>query len=159
MKIRHYMYLFLMVALVFAGCSKKKEEAQKLQDEMTKHDTVTDTLVDTVTAMMPDTSRMKANAGAVPSDEMPSQYMPRQPQGTGYTVQVASTTGQADARRLIDLYTKRGYEPFITQTNIGGVTYYRIRIGEFQTLSDAKQLKQELSDRFSLRPWIADLSD
>ncbi|HKK21811.1 MAG TPA: SPOR domain-containing protein [candidate division Zixibacteria bacterium] len=158
MRDRRYIILFLLLLLAFAGCSKKKEEAKKLQNEMMQRDTVTDTVLDTVTAMMPDTTRMRANAGAVPSDEMPSQYMPRQPQGEGYTVQVASTTGENDAHRLIDLYTKRGYEPYVTKTDIDGVTYYRIRIGQFQTLSEAKQLKTELSDRFSVKGWIDDFS-
>ncbi len=152
-----YIILIVLIAVASAGCSKKKEEAKKLQDEMAQRDTVVDTVVDTVTHMTPDTTRISANAGAIPSDEMSGRYMPRQPQGQGFTVQVAGTTGQEDARRLIDLYTKRGYEPFLTAVQVGGATVYRVRIGEFQTYAEAKKVKTELADKFSINPWIDQL--
>ena len=76
------------------------------------------------------------------------------PAGGGYTVQVAGCEDQAYAEYLVEKYTERGYDPYIATANVNGQTYYRVRIGSFETLGEAKALKTQLADRYSVVAWI-----
>ena len=144
---RLFMILGVSLSLIMS-CSKKQEEADKLEKEMMEGsiDTLIDTthIVDTVAIAAP--------------EEVPSgpevDPMPKQPTGSGFTVQVASCEDETYARYLVDLYTTRGYEPFVSEFSIDGQNYYRVRIGVFENSSEAKLLKQELADKFSLSTWI-----
>ncbi|UCE23961.1 MAG: SPOR domain-containing protein [Candidatus Zixiibacteriota bacterium] len=137
----------LMFLLIF-GCSKKKEEAAELEQEMLGQK---DTVAETVEAPA-DTMEALADASAV-GEEV--EYMPPSaPMGSGYTVQVAGCEDRVYAEYLIDKYVQRGYEPYLTTASVAGQTYYRVRIGSFETLAEAKILKNELADRFSIDAWI-----
>lgn len=140
--------LFMLVALVL-GCSKKKEEAAQLEQELTgQADTAAQMAAEPMPA--PDTMAPTADAAAMPQ-EVPGYGAPV---GSGYTVQVAGCEDRTYAEYLARKYTNRGYEPFITSVNVGGQTYYRVRIGKYQYLSEAKALKAELIDRYSINAWI-----
>ncbi len=137
----------LSILLVF-GCSKKKEEAAELEQELLNQQ---DTAAETIESPA-DTMPALADASAVPEEV---EYTPPSaPVGSGYTVQVAGCEDQAYAEYLIDTYTQRGYEPYLTSANVAGQTYYRVRIGSFETLAEAKVLKSQLADRFSIDAWI-----
>ena len=58
------------------------------------------------------------------------------------------------ATYLVGVYKKRGYKPYVTQANVGGQVYYRVRIGLFASMSEARSLSAELQDKFSIAPWI-----
>ena len=140
--------LFMLVVLV-VGCSKKKEEAAQLEQELTgQADSAAQMAAETVPA--PDTMAPTADAAAMP-EEVPGYQAPV---GSGYTVQVAGCEDRTYAEYLARKYTNRGYEPFITSVSVGGQTYYRVRIGNYQYLSEAKALKAELADRYSIDAWI-----
>ncbi|NOY88776.1 MAG: SPOR domain-containing protein [FCB group bacterium] len=148
--------LFIMLALMLTfGCSKKKEEAAKLEKEMlNQQDTTTmvDTTAPAVTQQAPESTTAMGNAAAVPQEE--TQAMPSQPAGEGYTVQVASCENQTYAEYLVKTYTERGYQPYVSTVTIDGQTYYRVRIGVFDNLNEAKALQSELSDKYSVNSWI-----
>ncbi|MEW6412416.1 MAG: SPOR domain-containing protein [Candidatus Zixiibacteriota bacterium] len=128
------------------GCSKKKEEAAELEKEMLgKPDTATAVMTQPATDTTPDVA-------AVPQEPEPS-FMGA-PAGSGYTVQVAGCEDRAYAEYLVEKYTARGYEPFVTTTTVEGQIYYRVRIGAFATLSEARALKIQLEDRYSVDAWI-----
>lgn len=152
MKSLKYLIIFSLVIAVGAGCSKKKEDAAKLEQELLNQDTVTDTVYDT-TEIMTDSSAKRPDAGAIPK-EASSFNMPQQPAGDGYVVQVASCPDEAYAQQLVDLYTKRGYQPFVTHITFEGETYYRVRLGIYDNLSDAKAMQKELLDKYSLSTWV-----
>ena len=92
------------------------------------------------------------DAGAIPEEEPPA--MPGQPEGSGYTVQVASCESSDYASHLVSLYTERGYEPFVSEAVVGDQLFYRVRIGVFAGYSDAVHLQKELMDRYSLKTWV-----
>ena len=148
--------LFIILALMLTfGCSKKKEEAAKLEKEMLNQQDTT-TMVDTTapaTQQVTDTTAM-GNAAAVPQEETQQAIMPSQPAGEGYTVQVASCENQSYAEYLVKTYTERGYQPYVSIVTIDGQTYYRIRIGVFENINEAKALQTELSDKYSVKTWI-----
>ncbi len=52
------------------------------------------------------------------------------------------------------VYQNRGYEPYVTNETVDGQMTYRVRIGQFESFNDAKALKNELGDKYSIEPWI-----
>jgi septal ring-binding cell division protein DamX len=176
--------LVLGVCGFLAGCNKDKEQIAKLEKEVKEaeardyfHDSVAGQ--DTIA---PDTSNKIAPAEVKNPDKTPDEYPeksemvsamdePRpqleekatQPASLdispsvskgGYTIQVASGTDRTWADGVIQKYIQRGYEPFISVTELNSVTYYRIRIGNFDRLIDAQKLGEELKDKFSANYWI-----
>lgn len=154
MRFIYFMICLLSLLLIF-GCSKKQEEAEQLEKELLGQDTISDTMVDSSAMAIPDDtmSQIEADAGAIPEEEV-ARVMPQQPSGSGYTVQVASCEDESYAEYLVNKYTSRGYEPFVTTITYEGQLYYRVRIGLFENYSEAKNLKAELIDSYSVPAWI-----
>ncbi len=66
---------------------------------------------------------------------------PRQviPAGTGqFTVQVSAWRGRANAERQAQLIREAGKEAFLDETTRNGTTWYRVRIGRYQTYQEAE---------------------
>ena len=134
---------------VLQGCSDKQKEAERLEQEMRDLDSGdSGTLQDTAAADLSATADAAAAVPEEPAEVKPA--MPQAPSGSGYTVQVASCEDEDYARHLVDRYTGRGYEPFVTTITYNNQTYYRVRIGNFANYSEAKALMNELVDRYSI---------
>lgn len=155
MKILRILALLALCVALFAACSQKKEDAAKLEEEMLSQEQG-DTSADSLTKpdQIEDTLAMAADVAAVPEEETSVKAMPRRPAGEGYTVQVAACESSDYARYLVDLYSQRGYEPFVSEFSVEGQKFYRVRIGLFDSQSEAKQLKDELVDKYTVQPWI-----
>lgn len=149
-------------ALFLAGCSEKQKEASRLEQEVRDQEesTATDTTSResvTVAVDTPAVTAVVADASAIPPEAQPRitpQPMPPAPTGAGWTVQVASCESQDYARRLISAFTRRGYQPYSTTITKGEQLYYRVRIGSFTNIAEARKLKDELIDRYSVEAWI-----
>jgi cell division septation protein DedD len=89
-----------------------------------------------------------------PQEITPKPAMPPAPAGAGYTVQIASCESEDYARHLVQVYTKRGYEPFVATITYNNLLYYRVRVGNFKSVAEAKVLRDELIDRFSVKAWV-----
>jgi len=143
---------FGLLVLLVVSCSKKKEEAARLEQELMQEETEA---VDT--SVMPgDTGEYAVSdvdAEAIPQEEEP-EFVLQQEEAGGYVVQVAACESMEYAQYLIDKYTERGYSPYVTTVVVDGQTYYRIRIGGFETLQDAQELQAELVDKYSVKGWI-----
>lgn len=144
-----------LVVLLLTGCADKQDEAARLEQEMRDLEAADTTAGDTTGSDTVATLEAMADAGAVPEEPVPENLpMPPAPRGEGYTVQVASCENDEYAGHLIEVYTGRGYEAFVSTITFEGQTYFRVRIGNFDNLADARALKEELIDRYSLSPWI-----
>jgi len=146
--------LGLLGLVVIGGCSKDKDVAD-IEKEM-MGDTATAAAPDTMTpppatTMAPDT--VTEPATAVP-EEPAVTSMPSRPTGSGYEVQIAGCEDPDYAQYLVDLYRQRGYEPYVTTATVEGQKYYRVRLGIFQTYSEAKKVQAEIADRYSASSWI-----
>lgn len=150
--------ILVMVGLMvlIAGCSDdKKEEAARLEQELLGKDTSADTLIEEVAtpdSLQPKKRAETGDAGAIPDEDIPA--MPEQPAGSGFAVQVAGCEDSGYASYLIELYRTRGYDPWVTTATVNGQLYYRVRLGFFETENEAKLMKQELNDKYSINPWI-----
>ena len=141
-------------ALLAVSCSRKKEEAAQLEQEMMQEEAVADTAAEA--GLTPeDTAEYAApelDAGAIPSEE--PQFVPQEEEAAGYVVQMAACESLEYAQYLVEKYTARGYSPYLTTTVVDGQTYYRVRVGGLATLQEAKELKTELVDKYSVEAWI-----
>lgn len=140
-----FFILALPIVILTTGCSdKSKKEAQ------------------TPAPPPIDTMALIDTTPVVPIDTMPAEPempgMPRPPQGDGYAIQVASATDEAYARYLVDLWTGRGYEPFVETFTYNDELHYRLRLGLYMTYGEAKKVKDEIVDRFSMKVWIDQVS-
>ena len=145
-----------LIAILVVSCSQKQEDAAELEKQLTAQGRI-DTTGDTIRPL--DKAIADSAAMAVPDETAETETtMPAQPAGEGYTVQVASCESEDYAIYLIELYTSRGYEPYVSQIDIEGQTYYRVRIGLFETYTEAEALKDELADLYSVDAWIDQVS-
>ncbi len=140
-------------ALLVVSCSRKKEEAARLEQEMMQQEAV-DTAAEA--GLTPeDTAEYAAagmDVGAIPSEE--PEFVPQEEEAAGYVVQVAACESLEYAQYLVEKYTARGYSPYLITTVVDGQTYYRVRVGGLATLQEAKVLKAELVDKYSVEAWI-----
>lgn len=62
----------------------------------------------------------------------------------GWTVQVGATTDAVQAVVLARRLRSKGYDAYTTQGPIGGVTWYRVRVGRFGDRESAKAMETRL---------------
>ena len=148
MNFRKYLVPVLLVALLVISCSEKQEEAAQLEQELLDQQDTTAEMAEAVADTEMDVTEPD------PAAEEGEYTTPPVPQGAGYTVQVAGCEDRDYAEHLIQTYTARGYEPYVTTAEVEGQTYYRVRIGSFETVAEAKVLKAQLADRYSIEVWI-----
>jgi cell division septation protein DedD len=145
----------ILMLVMLAGCSEKQKEASRMEQEVKDLEGGGDTSAGAAGIDSLAGAQQRANAQAVPDEAAPRRRpMPAAPAGVGYTVQVASCESEDFARHLVDVYTDRGYEPFVMTITYNDQTYYRVRLGTFPSLAEARALQSELSDRFSVQTWI-----
>ena len=155
MKKRYTYLLFSVSLLLIVSCSKKREEAAQLEQELNGQAESTATeMADSTVVEVIDSAMAQVDATAIPKEESKPKAMPARPTGDGYTVQVASCEDEGYARHLVEVYTSRGFEPYVSQISIEGQTYYRVRIGLYENFSEAKALKSKLEDDYSIAVWI-----
>ncbi len=150
MKYMRFLAVLCLAGLVISGCSKKQEEADKLEQEMMAQETAVDSAAVDTTAVE---EEVAMDAAAVPREET-SPFVPVDVEGEGYTVQVASCESLDYARYLVEVYSDRGYEPYLTQFEFEGQLFYRVRVGQFESDSEALALKAELIDKYSVDAWV-----
>ncbi|RKX27507.1 MAG: hypothetical protein DRP47_06440 [Candidatus Zixiibacteriota bacterium] len=147
--------IIVLAVLLTLSCSKKKEEVAQLEQEMLAESAGGDSAVDSVA--LTDTLGMENNqamdARAIP-EEIELEPLPEGPTGTGYTVQVAGCESRAYAQHLVEVYRDRGYDPYVTNKTVDGQLYYRVRVGQFESLQEARALKVELLDKYSIVAWV-----
>lgn len=71
------------------------------------------------------------------------------------TVQIGAYRTMADAQRAIELVRNAGIPTWISQAQVRGKTYYRVRMGAFQHYTDAVQLTRRIRANYGIEPWIA----
>lgn len=58
--------------------------------------------------------------------------------GGSYTIQVSANTSMEKARAVEDSLRKAGYQSYLVEATVNGVTYYRVRAGRFGSKADAQ---------------------
>ena len=65
-------------------------------------------------------------------------------EGNRWTVQAVATTSKAIAVDWLDKLKAKNYSAFVVKAEIKGQTWYRVRVGHFQTTAEAESLRATL---------------
>ncbi|RKX30223.1 MAG: hypothetical protein DRP46_05860 [Candidatus Zixiibacteriota bacterium] len=158
-KISISIFILFLAVLMVGGCSKDEDVAELEQQikDTESEDLLKDTLagekvVTGETEMTEEKYSMTPEAA--PEEEKTPSYMPEYT-GTGqYTVQVAAGGNPEWVKYMAETFIRRGYEAFITEAIVDGETFYRLRIGSYDSFSKAKAAGMELADKYSVDYWI-----
>jgi len=76
----------------------------------------------------------------------------------GYAIQLAAVREPESAQKLRARYARQGYRPYIEPQKIPGKgTLYRVRLGPYATLGEAKAAARELTEKFNQKCIIVPL--
>lgn len=151
--------LLLSILFLFSGCTKDEEVADLEQEvrEAESEDYLADTtLAGEAATIAADTESAQEYAmtpeKALEEEKRAQMISPRP--GEGFTVQVSAGTNHEYAKYLAGKFIERGYDAFVTEAVVDAQSFYRVRIGVFAGLNDAKTLGLELQDKYSVDFWI-----
>lgn len=75
--------------------------------------------------------------------------------GRLYTIQVAAFTSADSARKWTGRLNSLDLPVWTSMAELGGTTYYRVRVGAVPTVAEARRLGSMLSQRFEWPVWVA----
>jgi len=64
-----------------------------------------------------------------------------------WSVQVNAFAREENARSLVKTIKNKGYDAFVISPKIDGRTWYRVRVGQFASQKEAKQLLRTLIEK------------
>ncbi|MEE9442892.1 MAG: SPOR domain-containing protein [candidate division Zixibacteria bacterium] len=152
---RYIIIVVLCSGLVLIGCNKNQEEVDALSQEAAQDDAgaVMDSLEGTGAGEEIDTLAEVTAAETSEAPEEPSSA-PDYSSLSGFVVQVGSYSTYEFAQMMADKYIGRDYPAFVVSANIDGITYYRLRIGVYETMEEAKEVGELVADRYTADYWI-----
>jgi len=86
-----------------------------------------------------------------PSKEKPSEPLPIPKKPAYYkpwAVHFASFSTKKEAAEIKQSLVKKGYNAYITETKIEGITWYRVRVGFYSTKEEAKKSAARFAKEF-----------
>ncbi|MCK5126554.1 MAG: SPOR domain-containing protein [candidate division Zixibacteria bacterium] len=155
---RLFLVLMLISVFLIVGCSENDENAEALGDEAAQDDAaaVMDSLNNE--GAVAETEEQGMLAEDIPAEAEPEEVTYQSEADysslSGYVVQVGAYSSYDFAKMMSDKYIARDYPAFIVSTEIDGETYYRLRIGVYETLDEAKEVAVLVKDRYSVEYWI-----
>ena len=153
------MALILIAGLLATGCSKKEEdiaaieqeasqdEAAAVMDSLLEEGAATDSTGQVMDETAATTAAEPAEVDVVRTDEDYSGL-------DGYVVQIGSYAHYDFAEMMAEKYRNREFPAFVVSADIGGETFYRLRIGVYETKEEAEQVGEMLKDRYSAEYWV-----
>ena len=89
-----------------------------------------------------------------PPAETAKPHIP--PSGAGsYTVQVSSWTSKSKAESEVSRLSAAGYTAFVEDAVVGGENWYRVRVGRYSTMKEARDAATELQKAMEDELYIA----
>ena len=106
--------------------------------------------------------KLPGEKGSHPSEkaipQTPAAAKPSPPPKAQFTLQVAALSNSEEARDLVKQLRSKGYEAYqVTGTAAAKGTLYRVRIGQFQSLAEARQFALSFEKREKIKTIIASL--
>lgn len=153
---RYVLVICLILGLVVGGCSKKKEEIEAIEKEAaeTGAGAVMDSLEGAGAGAERPADTLAARAPGAGKEGTERPGMPDWADLEGYVIQIGSYSTYDFAQMMADKYQQRDYPVFVQEMQIEGQIYYRLRVGVYETLEDAKTIGELLADRYSAEYWI-----
>ncbi len=72
----------------------------------------------------------------------------------GFLVQVAAYQREGDATTVSDRLKRKGYPAFVTTATTSAGTWFRVRVGSFDTRAEAQTMATRLKREEQLEPWV-----
>lgn len=154
---RLFLVCILLAGLLLVGCSKEDEEVDALGDQAAQDEAAA--VMDSLNKVKTDSAAMEQGTLAEDTQTMTEPEETFEPEVdysglVGYVVQVGSYAEYDFAKMMSEKFTKRDYPAFVVSTEIDGQTYYRLRIGVYETYEEAKEVGELVKDRYSAEYWI-----
>jgi len=67
--------------------------------------------------------------------------------GKGWTVQVNAFPEEKSAKSWVDRLKNKGYNAYVTEVNIKGKAWYRVRVGNYSTREEARKVEETLKTK------------
>ena len=67
--------------------------------------------------------------------------------GKGWTVQVNAFPDERSAKTWVDRLKNKGYKAYVTEVNVKGKSWYRVRVGQYNTREEAKKVEEALKTK------------
>jgi cell division protein FtsN len=90
-------------------------------------------------------ARSAVSPATPPPSVPPATPAPRQTGGS-YTVEASPTRSRSEAEQLLAALRRRGYEATLVEVERDGDTWYRLRVGRYQTSAQATEAMRRLRD-------------
>lgn len=128
-----YSYLPLILIFVLFACGDKESEVKE-----------TDALPAIAEA---DTAQVQTEPESLGEVENEVQFMIAKTDEGQYTVQVSSWHKRSNAERQAQRFIKLGYDAYVQEAYLAdrNETWYRVRIGRFETMAEGRQIASQLS--------------
>jgi cell division protein FtsN len=96
------------------------------------------------------------DSGAAPAETVHPRSLPEAaaPAAGGVVIQVFSSADKEQADRLRERLVKAGQSAFLSPTDKGGQTMYRVRVGPFASREQAELVAEKLRKEQKLDTWI-----
>ncbi|HEY6508621.1 MAG TPA: SPOR domain-containing protein [Vicinamibacterales bacterium] len=72
----------------------------------------------------------------------------------GFLVQVAAYQREGDATTVSERLKRKGYPAFVTTATTAAGTWFRVRVGSFDTRAEAQNMATRLKRDEQLEPWV-----
>ena len=76
------------------------------------------------------------------------------PDGTRYTIQLASLANLASAEKVIDRLIDQGHPAYYFDVEVNGKAYYRIRCGTFKSREEATAYARDIADKTGFKGFV-----
>ena len=159
--------------LVFSGCGKKPKQAQDQNVQIptvattpaAADTTVKKDSVDVFNEFYKDSKDQGAKSKKISKtfsvnteNQTPESYTPEFSENGRYVVQIAASSSQAAADELTASIKGKGYPAYVTEvqnpTPVLQGTFYRVRIGGFTTMADAKSFGENILRPANYDYWV-----
>lgn len=74
--------------------------------------------------------------------------------GVKFTIQLGSYAKLAEAKEFADAFTIRGYNPIVNQVKVNGKPWYRVSLGNFGSMNEAKEYVKKEESLFQGQEYV-----
>ncbi|MEZ5359161.1 MAG: SPOR domain-containing protein [Candidatus Zixiibacteriota bacterium] len=154
---RLFLVCIILAGFLLVGCSKEDEDVDALGDKAAQDEAAA--VMDSLNNVGAGTATKEQGTSAEDTQTKKEPKVKHEPEVDysglhGYVVQVGSYSDYDFAKMMSEKFTQRDYPAFVVSTEIDGMTYYRLRIGVYETYAEAKEVGDLVKDRYSTDYWI-----
>lgn len=138
---KHLCHLLCIVALLAGVACGKKETPPTPASQ-----------VQAPAPAQPDTTQMVKETAPKPGPVKVVEL----PKGS-FTIQVAAWGTREDAEKLASFYKNKGYDSRMEVAQLPSGTWYRVRIGVYNSYRDALKVAEVIQDKYKSDVWLVKL--